>query len=384
MALSLFKHVKIKGISTVVPTREINIYDEAHYYDNNIKKIDRMRKVVGFHTRRVVDAGTTASDLCINAAEILFKEMNVNKDSIDALVFVVQRPDHDIPATAYYIHNKLGLSENCIALDIRQGCPGWVYGLNMVHTMIESGAYKRVLLLAGDTPSAGINVEDRNVAPVFGDGGSATLLEYSEEENDAYFNITVHSDGYESIIKPASGYRLPLKHNDEDKELLEYIENPNGNKNRLVDFHLEGIAVFNFTMSCVPQNIEELIKYASVEKQDIDYFMSHQANKQIVNTISSAIGFEQEKAPTASFENLGNQSITSIPISMSFSISDKLSNQKNKILCSGFGNGLAVASCILNTDNIYCSGVRDYENKDKEMTKEEYILYWKNKIKGEN
>ncbi len=381
---SKFQHVKIKGMSTVVPEKEINIYDEAKYYGNNIKKIDRMRKIVGFHKRRVVEEGTTASDLCINAADILIKEMKLDRNQIDAIIFVVQRPDHSSPANAYYIHNKLGLSENCIAFDIRQGCTGWVYGLYTAGSLIESKAVKNVLLLAGDTPSSGVDPADRNVAPVFGDGGSATFLEYcSDEINDSYFNITVKSEGYEAIIKPASGYRLPFLYNEKDKELTEWLTTPTGNKERLVDLHLDGIAVFNFTMNCVPPNIEELIEYSKINKEDIDYLMLHQANKQIVQTISSRVGFNDEKAPYFSFEALGNQSICSIPTAISFNIKDKVQENKNKILCCGFGNGLAVASCVLNLDKIYCSGIRNYKPDENHKSREEYIDYWKKKIKGE-
>lgn len=382
MTHSKYKHVKVTGLATVVPEKEINIYDEAEYYDNNVKKIDRMRKIVGFHKRRVVEEGTTASDLCINAAEILLEEMKVDKNTIDVLIFVVQRPDHSAPATAYYIHNKLGLSENCMAFDIRQGCPGWVYGMNIASSIIEAKAAKRILLLAGDTPSYGVDLADRNIAPVFGDGGSATLLEYSEERNESFFNITVKSDGYEAIIKPSSGYRLPLKYNETDNQLLEYYTTPTGNKIRLVDLYMDGIAVFNFTMNCVPPNIEDLIKYAGVCKDKIDYLMLHQANKQIVQTISSKVGFPDEKAPYHSFEELGNQSITSIPVAISFNISEKLKNENLKILCSGFGNGLAVASCLINLNKIYCSGIRIYKQNNNQPNRQEYIEYWKNKIEG--
>lgn len=382
MAKSEFKHVCIKGISTVAPEKEINIYNEAQYYDNNIKKIDRMRKIVGFYKRRVVEEGITASDLCIDAAKILINEMNINKDSLDAIIFVVQRPDHSAPATSYYIHKQLDLSESCLAFDIRQGCPGWVYGLFVASSMIESGAVKKILLLAGDTPSYGVDLADRNVAPVFGDGGSATLLEYSREEHKSFYNITVKSEGYEAIIKPASGYRLPFKFNDEDNELLEYIETKTGNKNRLTDLYMDGMAVFNFTMNTVPENINELIKFANIEKDKIDYLMLHQANKQIVQTISSKLGFEEDKAPYKSFEELGNQSITSIPIAMSYNIKEKLQNANNRILCAGFGNGLAAASCVLNLNKIYCSGIRDYKKDKTHMTRKEYIQYWKKKIKG--
>ena len=173
MTLSKFGHVKISGISVVVPTKEINIYDEAQYYDNNVKKIDRMRKMVGFWKRRVVQDGITPSDLSIQAAEQLLKDMNIDKNSIDALVYVVQRPDNSQPATAYYIHKKLGLPSYCTATDIHQGCPGWVYGLWMTSALIESGACKRILMLAGDTPSANMDLSNRISAPVFGDGGTA-------------------------------------------------------------------------------------------------------------------------------------------------------------------------------------------------------------------
>ena len=149
MSLSNFKHVKISGISVVVPEKEINIYDEVEYYDNNIKKVDRLNKIVGFHTRRVVEEDVTASDLSIQAAENMINDMNIDKNSIDALIFVVQRSDHAAPGTSYYIHNKLNLPKECIAFDIRQGCPGWVYGLNIASSLIESRAYKKILFYVG-------------------------------------------------------------------------------------------------------------------------------------------------------------------------------------------------------------------------------------------
>lgn len=380
MTIAQFKHTKIKGISVVIPEKEINIYDEAQYYGNNIKKIERMHKIVGFYKRHVVDEGVTASDLCIQAAETLINEMNINKKSVDALIFIVQRPDHSAPATAYYIHNLLGLDKNCLAFDIRQGCPGWVYGLFVASSMIDSGAAKKVLLLAGDTPSVGVDLADRNVAPVFGDGGSATLLEFSEDENITNFNITVNSKGYEAIIKPASGYRLPFKFNESDKDLVTPIISSSGTKHRLVDLFMDGLAVFDFTMNWVPQNILDLMKYSKISQENVDYLMLHQANKQIVQTLSHKIGFSEEKAPWASFEQLGNQSITSIPIAIAFNLSDILSSHKLKLLCSGYGNGLAVASVVMNLDQIYCSGIRYYTVLHSRKTRNDYIKYWQDKL----
>lgn len=380
MSIVKFSHVKILGISSVVPRREISIFDEAKYYDNNLKKIQRLKKIVGFNKRRVVESGTTASDLCISASEYLFDEMSVDKKSIDALIYVVQRPDHASPATAYYLHNKLNLDHHCIAFDVRQGCPGWVYGLYVASSLIESGAAKRVLLLAGDTPSVDISLSDRNVAPIFGDGGSATLLEYSSSIFSSYYNISVFSEGYESIIKPASGYRLPFYFDDRDKELIEYVSKNSGGKNRLVDLYMDGASVFEFTMKEVPPNIMDLMSYSNVTPLDLDYLMLHQANKQIVQNIAVATGFSFEQTPWSSFEAYGNQSVTSIPISISHNLSQILPNSNFRLLCSGFGNGLAVASCLLDFINVWCSEVRTYNNENR-VERSEYIKYWVKKIK---
>lgn len=200
-----FKNVKIRGISTVLPEKEINICDEARYYGNDIKKIDRLREITGINTRRVCEEGVTASDLSIQAAEKLINDIEINKEELDGLIFVRQRPDYSIPATSFYIHKKLGLSENTFAFDISLGCSGWVEGLFAAFSMIESGGCKKILLCAGDTPSKDMSEDNRICAPIFSDGGSATLLEYSKEENPSYFDLGSDSNSYESIITPARG-----------------------------------------------------------------------------------------------------------------------------------------------------------------------------------
>ncbi len=387
MVLSKFEHVKITGISTVVPPKEINIYDEAQYYDNNIKKIDRMRKMVGFWKRRVVDEDVTASDLAIQAAERLIQQMDIDKNSIDALIFVVQRSDHSAPANSFYIHNKLGLPAKCIAFDIRQGCPGWIYGLWVSSALIESGSCKKVLLLAADTPSVGIDLGDRVSAPVFGDAGCATLIDYSDKIVNSYYNITVDSSGYEAIITPASGFRLPYKKQhanckvDINKDLYTPIKTKSGRLTTLSSVFMDGLAVFNFTINHVPKNINELFDNFKLKKEDITHFMCHQANKQIVQAVSNAIQFPLEKTPTHTFENYGNSSIVSIPVSINDNLKENIINGGDELcLCSGFGNGLACASAVLHLKDCYLSGVCDYKKPADHPTREEIIKYWKHKI----
>ena len=386
MALSKFEHVKITGVSVVVPEKEINIYDEAQYYNNSIKKIDRMRKMVGFWKRRVADNTTTPADLAYNAAENLIKDMNIDKSTIDALVFVVQQPDVTNPATAYFLHNKLGLSQNCIATDINQGCAGWIFGLHMVSQMVESGAYKKVLLLNGDTPSVGIDPSNRNSAPIFGDGGCATLVEYSSEKIESFYNIETVSSGFEAIIPPFSGTRFRLdwsnpKEFDFLKSLIyEKITMPTGMEVPLMGGYLDGIAVFDFTIKVVPENIKNTLKYAGITQGDVNALCLHQANKQIIQAVGFAAGFEEEKIPYTAFENYGNNTMCSIPTTIA--CLDK-SVGKDKLCCCGYGNGLISACAVLNLASTYISEVNSFVKPDYVQTRDEYINYWRKKIKGE-
>ncbi len=384
--ISQFKHVKIKGISVVVPQKEINIYDEAEYYDNSIKKIDRMRKMVGFYKRRVVEDGTTASDLAIQAAKQLIQDMNIDINSIDSLVYVNQRPDFKQPATSFCIHNKLGLSSKCSVLDINHGCPGWMYGLWTASSIIESKSCKRILLLVGDTPSAGMDLSNRISAPVFGDGGCATLLEFNESEWNSYFDISTFSDGFEAIMTPAGGARLPLNikniDNDFNKKLLKPIKTKAGHETTLFSGYMDGLAVFDFTINKVPESIKKLMEFAKVTEQDIDKLMLHQANKQIVQAVGQSAGFSLDKVPYDAFENYGNNTMCSIPTNLTYLYTNKMDSKK-KFICSGFGNGLAVVSGYLEIDkNIYLSGVKNYKKPADYVSKEEYLEYWIKKLEG--
>lgn len=387
MAFSQFKHVKITGISTVVPEDKINIYDEVQYYDNSVKKVDRMRKMVGFYERHVADKTTTSSDLAYDAALKLFEDLKIDKNSIDALIFVVQQPDVMNPATAYFLHQKLGLSDDCIATDINQGCVGWVYGLYMASNLIESGIHKRVLLLNGDTPSVGINPADRNSAPIFGDGGVATLLEYSKEETVSSYQIDTKSYGFEAIISPFSGTRARFALNivsDDNFELVsklrqERITLPTGNQQNLLNGYMDGIAVFDFTIKIVPETIKNLLEKTNLMPQTVPMLCLHQANKQIVQAVGMGAGFDLEKVPYKAFENYGNNTMCSVPTTLA--LLDKDVDKKN-ICCCAFGNGLVSIASILDLSKTYISEVRFFNKPDYILSRDEYIDYWRNKIAG--
>lgn len=380
MAKSCFKNVKITGISAVVPKKEINIEDEIQYYDNNRKKIDRIIKMVGLHKRRVVDNSITAVDLCTQAAENLLKKMQISSDEIDALVFVVQNPDYICPASACIIHKNLKLKTTCPAFDINQGCAGYIYGLWVASSLIEGGNCKKVLLCAGDTFSIHCNKKNRITAPVFGDGGSATLLEFSQNTTPSYYDIGADGNGFENIIIPAGGAKIPFtKENCND--LLTLYENK-GNYSSLYDLYMDGMEIFNFTMNVVPENIKNLLNYANISIENIDKLFLHQANKQIVQTIADNINISMEKVPHGPIEKYGNQTIASIPMAIcdDYSI-DEYSKPKTTVM-SGYGIGLAWGTCAITLDNIQCCKVEDFSKEKDVETSENLINKWTNKLKG--
>lgn len=388
MSFYKFNHVKVSAISVVVPEHEISIYDEAMYYDNNIKKIDRMRKIVGFFKRRTADEDVTPSDLAIAAANNLFEEQSIEKGSIDALIYVHQKLSYPGPVDAYEIHHKLGLSPDCICTSVLQGCAGWVYGLFLCSQMIERGGIKRILLLNADTPSVGINIKDRNLAPIFGDGGSATFIEFSEEQIESFFGVSTFSSGFDTIISPAGGCRLRYNHNlppDDpfNAPLVDKFTSKAGYLTRLMAGHMDGDAVFEFTMNKVPEQIKSVLSFSGYKHSDIAKCCLHQANKQIVQTVACAAGFSIEDAPCSVFENYGNNTMCSIPSVLSEILSKEESKLETKpYLCSGFGNGLVVATAILDLKNTYSSGIKNFEKDADFKTRSQWIDYWKSKVAG--
>lgn len=350
MTMSVFNKVKISGLITVVPTGRICLDDEIQFYENNATKLNRLKTTIGLNTRAVADSDTTPGDMMFFAGKKLLHDMNIDISTIDAVICVTDMPDYKCPPTSCVIHGRLGLSVSCMAFDINHGCAGYVYGLYVCHTMIESGGCKRILLLVGDAKSHTIDVRDRVSAPIFGDGAAATLVEYSDNAKKAYFSIGAYGAGYKNIIIPAGGARNPYT-----KEASIATADENGNVRAPINFRMNGRAVFDFTMNMVPKNISETIEMSKIDISSIDYFILHQANKSIIENIARRIGvLDMSRVPTETLAKVGNLAVASIPAT----ISDV--SAKGCVLISGFGVGLSFATAILHLDEIYSQKLFDY------------------------
>ncbi len=383
MAKSTFQHAQIRGISTVVPPHEISLLDELQYFDGNIKKAQRATKMVGIDRRRIAEEGVTAADLCQQAAENLLEGMKIDKASIDAIIFVSQGPDHYLPATACILQHKLSLSQACAAFDVNQGCAGFTYGLWLASSLLESRACSRVLLLVGEGLARLDDKDNRITTPIFGDCGTATLVEYAAKPTPSWFVLGSDGSGAEALMIPAGGARLPLpKKMEEFSPYCERIYDPNGTPWRLVSTYMDGGAVFEFTMTMIPVHIRDLLCYANKTPEDIDKLILHQANKQIILAIAENAGFPLEKASYETFSKYGNQAGASIPSAICDTLTEAVTTSSVQVLLSGYGVGLAWASGIVALDNIWCSGVRDFVMPAGHPTSEQVLQYWQKKISG--
>lgn len=381
MARSLFHTISISGIAAVVPPEEIRLEDELQYFGGNVAKAKRVTQLVGIDRRRVAAPGVTAADLCQQAAEHLFAGMHIGKDSVEALVFVSQTPDYKLPPTACILQHKLGLATSCAAFDVNQGCAGYTYGLWLASSLIESGACRRVLLLVGESLSRIIDQDNRIIVPLFGDCGTATLVERSQKQHPMWFELGADGADHEALIVPAGQARIPLPDSPEEYEpFCERIFDGNGTPWRMIRTFMDGEAVFDFTMSVVPEHIRQFMSFAGKTADNLDALILHQANKQVVTAIASQTGFPDEKAPHATFSAYGNLAGASIPAVLCHLYADKLPTSRMDFLLCGYGVGLSWASAVVTMENVWCSGMCDYERPEGYPKPEDMIRYWRQKL----
>ncbi len=385
MSFSSLKNVKISAVYTDVPKKEISIEDELEYYGGSLKRAKRMQKIIGVHKRRVGYPDITASDLCFSAAERLFEEQDIDKNDIDTLIFVSQHPDYQLPATACVLQHRLKLSTACACFDVNQGCAGYVYGLWLASSLISAGGAKKILLLAGDSNTAPLPASNRVISPIFGDGGSATLLEFDCTAAPISFSIGTDGSGYDAIIAPGGASRIPYASDFEGNEdFFKDIQAEDGTPWRLNSIYMDGQAVFDFSLNVVPAHLQKFMEQNQITPDDVDWLFLHQANKQIVENISGKTGFSIEKAPVDAFCKYGNLYSASIPSIISETLGEVEEVRQQKILLCGFGVGLTWASCLFQADGLKCSPVADYGIPDDALSRDELIDYWKKRFQNKD
>jgi 3-oxoacyl-[acyl-carrier-protein] synthase-3 len=342
MAKLVFNEVGISGISASVPKNISRNIEMAGFIP--MEEIEKTINSIGIIEKRFVDSDTCASDLCFSAAEKLFAEMNIDRTTIDVLIFMSQTSDYKIPATAPILQNRLGLSRSTAAFDIGLACSGYVYSLSVAFAFASLPTINRVLLLDGETFTKIVNPRDKVNTLLYGDAGTATIIEKGQF-GTSYFTLNTDGSGFEAIKINAGGSR-----NISTPENILEKTDKDGNVRSEHQIYMDGGEVFNFTMREIPRDIKNILEYSNINMETIDYLVFHQANKFMTDFFTKKLKIPVNKVPYC-LDKYGNTSSSSIPLTISSELSPVLSNTNKKLLISGFGAGLSWGSAILNINN---------------------------------
>jgi len=350
MAFLQFKNVGIKAMSACVPKNISSNYDLGYLIPED--EIEKTINSIGIKEKRFVDSNVCSSDLCVKAAEKLFEDNNIDRSSIDMVLFLSQTADYRIPATAPIIQHRLGLPQTTASLDLNLGCSGFVYGLSTAFSYASIEGIDRVLLLVGETFSKIVNPKDKVNAPLYGDAGTATLIE-KENKSSSYFLLNSDGKGENAVKIPSGGYRNPVKVDDLEERLRE-----EGNIRSNLDVYMNGMDVFNFAIRVVPRGVKEIMKKVDLSVEAIDYLVFHQANKFMTDFFVKRLKINDSKVPYC-IGKYGNTSAASIPLTIVSELFDTdISN--NKIIMSGFGAGLSWGTALVIPRDLSISKIIEY------------------------
>jgi len=334
-------NVAIRGVVCAVPGDPIPVAEIAPHF--GAEEVAKIAKTVGLREVYRVGANQTAGDLATAAAERLLTDLGWEKSSIDGVVMVTQSPDHICPATANIVHGKLGLPDTCLAFDVNQGCSGYVYGLYMASQFVATGGCKRFLLLAGDTSSLATSTEDRSVAMLFGDAGTATALEFEPGTEVMSFVLGSDGTGAPNLVVPAGGYRHRMT-----PDVLVRVEAEDGNRRAPIELYMDGLAIFNFTLKRVPPLVRGILELHGWTAETPRAVLFHQANGFILGMMGKKLKLRPDQVPS-NIDRYGNTSMSSIPLLLA----DNLSGEATQpgaalpLVMVGFGIGYSWAAAAL-------------------------------------
>ena len=302
----------ILGTGYYVPERVLTNFDlEKMVQTNDAWIVER----TGIHERRIAAPDEPVSALAQRAAEMALADAGVAAEDLDLIIMATLTSDRIIPSTACVLQDRLG-AKHAAAFDLSAACSGFVYAASIATQFIESGVYRHVLVIGGETLSKVIDWTDRNTCILFGDGAGAAVFGAVE-------------DGYDI---PSSGSLCPVT--------------PETIEQRLNFVHMDGKAVFRFATKVMGKTVETSLRRAGMEREELDYLVPHQANIRIIQAAAKRLAMPMEKV-IINIHHYGNMSAASIPVALAEAAHAHRFKKGDNIALAGFGAGLTWASCIM-------------------------------------
>lgn len=343
MITSEFSNMRIIGVASAVPTKKV----PAHEYDDlfGADTVEKNMATTGVCSAYHAADKQTPSDFGYVAAKKLMDDLNIDPASIGVIIFTASYLDYFAPPTACVLQHRLGLSTDCIAFDTNLGCSGYVYALQTICSTLNSTNAIRGLLINGDVTSRIVSPLDKS-RMLFGDGGTATIIEKCEEAPLIRFGMRTDGSRFKAIIVPAGAQR----NRDASRERTEWGD---GNTRSDYDLFMNGTDVFSFTMTDVPKLVKEYYEHYGVSADDYDAVVFHQPNLFIMKHLAKKIKVPQEKMPVT-LDRYGNTGVCSIPLTICDAFGGKAEGEK-KLFLYGFGVGLswAIAEVVIDTSKVF-------------------------------
>lgn len=325
----------IKAISIYLPDRVLT--NEELVKDFPEWSVDKIASKIGIKQRHISAEDETATDMATKAAKNLFIENNIDKDTIDFVLLCTQSADYYLPTSACLIQERLDLRTDIGAFDYNLGCSGYIYGLSIAKGLVMGGVAKNVLLLTAETYTKYLHPQDKGNRTIFGDGATATLVSTDGMAEICNFSLGTDGKGANNLIVKNGSSRHPQITNE-----ISFDENENPISPNYL--YMNGSEIFNFTLDAVPKLVDGTLKNNGLEKDEIDLYVFHQANKYIMNFMRKKIKIEESKFYYC-LETVGNTVSSTIPIALCQAAKDGM--LKGNILLAGFGVGYSWGGTIL-------------------------------------
>jgi 3-oxoacyl-[acyl-carrier-protein] synthase-3 len=303
-------------------------------------QMDQVELRTGVKERAWCNDGETALDLAEIACRKVLARANWDLNTVDAVLFCTQSPDHVMPPNACLLQDQLGLAKSVAAFDFSLACSGFIYGLYLAKALVESGAAHRVLLVTAETYSKWMHPDDRGPVTLFGDGAAATLISAGPVGIEA---VAVGSDGHgaSTFIIPAGGARWPASNRTKQQ-----FTDQSGNVRTPEHIYMNGGSVLDFVKKEIPNFVHRLLEQVKLTLDDVDLVIFHQASQVTLDHLNRALHIPREKQ-FSNITKIGNTVSASIPIAIRDAELQGVLKSNMRLVLVGFGVGLSWGGCVL-------------------------------------
>lgn len=331
-------------ISYYLPHDILNNDELEQLYNSPSWTAKKIYRKTGINERHIAAPDETVSDMACHAAKRLFEEYNISTDSIDFILLCTQSPDYFLPSTSCIIQDRLGIPNTAGAFDFNLGCSGYIYGLSIAKGLISAKIANNVLLLTADLYTKHIYPFDRSTRTIFGDAATATLITENDIPDIGEFVLGTDGGGYQNLIIPSGGMALQQS---EDTSVQTTDES--GNVRTKNNLYMNGPEIYAFTLRTVPDLVESVLQKNALNKNEIDYFVLHQANSFMLESLRDKLDIPAEKF-CIDMADTGNTVSSTVPLAIKRSRETGYLSKaytKQKILIAGFGVGYSWGATVL-------------------------------------